>query len=413
MQLHTVGFSVKSSPRTFCSPTTVTSWAQSQNACQIRYQGANLISIHSDADRRFVSTLDTGVNWIGLHQNQQGGFEWVDGTGLDYTSWLPNAGSKEDCATINAQGYWQDFNCDNWAYAFCRKPAEHSFCKLDPDMRDECGYPGISGGECINFGCCWNPTQPDSKWCYHPSNSVTCLNEGGKCIPKSNANNCNRGIKDRHCENEGTSGVDQVCCINCTTKDCKEQESEWAREDTDCVLQSGTCQYTSMPCTKSGFAYRGEYFCGGPAERQCCAPAVKPTTTVVYTPETMPPTFSPATTPGSNTNAGQTAGIVIGVLVACCALFGGYYFKQNGTPFSTDQQSFNNLNNTNNSDGVVDGISNPLDATQGGDEDAEIMAQAQITEVIVDPTELHIPFQEFAESSSISSINEKDNVYVL
>ena len=46
-------------------------------------------------------------------------------------------------------------------------------------------------------------------------------------------------------------------------------------------------------------------------------------------------------------------------------LGGGYYVKQNGIPFIAEQQSFTNLNNDSNTDGVTDGISNPLG---GGDE---------------------------------------------
>jgi hypothetical protein len=41
-------------------------------------------------------------------------------------------------------------------------------------------------------------------------------------------------------------------------------------------------------------------------------------------------------------------------------LGGGYYVKQNGIPFIADQQSFTNLNSESNTDGVTDGISNPL-----------------------------------------------------
>ena len=55
--------------------------------------------------------------------------------------------------------------------------------------------------------------------------------------------------------------------------ECKDQESEWAKGDTQCVLQTGSCQFNTVRCTGNGFAYRPEYACGGPAERQCCAPA--------------------------------------------------------------------------------------------------------------------------------------------
>ena len=64
-------------------------WADAQQTCQINHHGANLISIHSDEDRRFLSAVDIGDSWIGLHRNTEGGFEWEDETGLDYTAWQP------------------------------------------------------------------------------------------------------------------------------------------------------------------------------------------------------------------------------------------------------------------------------------------------------------------------------------
>ena len=79
------------------------------------------------------------------------------------------------------------------------------------------------------------------------------------------------------------------------------------------------------------------------------------------TPETLPPTFSPPATPSSK-NGGKTAGIIIGVLFGICFVgAAGYYVKQNGNPLAVQQQSFINLNSSDNDNGVIDGISNPLD----------------------------------------------------
>ena len=130
------------------------------------------------------------------------------------------SGIPEECVITNGQGFWNDVPCENWNTALCRKVSEHSFCKLDYDKRDDCGWYGVEQEECISMGCCWNPTPEDvpGEWCFHPSNSVNCLNEGGQCIPNSRANNCNRGIKDSLCQNEGTSGGEQVCCLSCSSK---------------------------------------------------------------------------------------------------------------------------------------------------------------------------------------------------
>ena len=54
-------------------------------------------------------------------------------------------------------------------------------------------------------------------WCFHPSNSVACLNKGGTCVRKGSGSKCNRGFEEGLCENDGNSGAEQVCCINCMT----------------------------------------------------------------------------------------------------------------------------------------------------------------------------------------------------
>ena len=61
--------------------------------------GAKLVSIHDDNERRFIASVDSwdGDSWIGLKRNDNGGFEWIDGSPLDYTSWgdgEPNNGGK-------------------------------------------------------------------------------------------------------------------------------------------------------------------------------------------------------------------------------------------------------------------------------------------------------------------------------
>ena len=69
-------------------------------------------------------------------------------------------------------------------------------------------------------------------------------------------------------------------------------------------------------------------------------------------------------------------------------LGGGYYVKQNGVPFVAEQQSFTNLNSTNNDAGITDGISNPLgdddDNSNGGTYD-EPVAVAVADPVVTAP----------------------------
>ena len=49
-------------------------------------------------------------------------------------------------------------------------------------------------------------------------------------------------------------------------------------------------------------------------------------------------------------------------------LGGGYYVNQNGIPFIASQQSFGNINNSGNTEGITDGVSNPLDQITDDDE---------------------------------------------
>ena len=63
------------------------SWDNAVDKC-VKFQGAELASIHSDEERRFIASIDRGDQWIGLRRSGDGGFGlWSDGTGLDYTSW--------------------------------------------------------------------------------------------------------------------------------------------------------------------------------------------------------------------------------------------------------------------------------------------------------------------------------------
>ena len=150
------------------------------------FSGAKLASIHSDEERRFIASVDEwdGDSWIGLKRNENGGFEWIDDSPLDYTSWSdgePNnggsSGTAENCANTNGQGFWNDMSCDYGMSALCKRVASHEFCEVDGPDRKECGFPGIQAGECINYGCCWVPLD-SHYWCFHPKNSAQCDSAG-------------------------------------------------------------------------------------------------------------------------------------------------------------------------------------------------------------------------------------------
>ena len=161
------------------------------DACS-QMEGAKLASVHSDAERRFLSSIDKGDKWIGMARNEQGGFEWIDGSGVDYEAWQkgePNNGSwdGENCVIQNGQGFWNDVSCDGtWADAICRKPSLHEWCEVAGPDRTDCGYPGIDATTCINFGCCYDPLDGHN-WCFHPKQTAACESAGGagwdsKCV---------------------------------------------------------------------------------------------------------------------------------------------------------------------------------------------------------------------------------------
>ena len=363
--------------------------------------GAEMVSVHSDSERRFVTQLAQGQVWIGLHRNEEGGFEWTDETGLDFQAWKPgepnNGGGwgEENCAVADETGFWNDVSCSDWNYGVCKKPATHEFCEIPGTDRQECGFPGIDAGTCVGYGCCWVPLDGHF-WCFHPKSTAECQSAGStgwnnQCIPTSQVDprQCSRGADSSLCANSGTGGGEQTCCMSCQTAQCKNEENEWGKLDTNCIAKGGKCQFNSIKCSGGGKTYHTEsgFECGGPTERQCCAPNALPPTPPPTPPPipTVPEQPSPII-PNDGNSGGKTAGIVIGVLFAICAVLGfAYYVNQNGIPLVAQQQSFGNLNSSSNDDGVTDGIANPLDnLSEDGNEDNQIEPDNQVSAVVLE-----------------------------
>uniref|UniRef100_A0A667YLJ5 C-type lectin domain-containing protein n=1 Tax=Myripristis murdjan TaxID=586833 RepID=A0A667YLJ5_9TELE len=99
-------------------------WAEAEKYCL--HFGANLVSIHSSYENRFVKELirrGTGRHtrtWIGAtdsHQNRL--WFWTDGSRFDYSAWNhgePNnlyGWGREQCVEINygAEKGWNDLRC--------------------------------------------------------------------------------------------------------------------------------------------------------------------------------------------------------------------------------------------------------------------------------------------------------------
>ena len=63
-------------------------WQGAYDGC--RNMEADLISIHSESDRRWLSSVNMGDSWIGLQKLEPyitNNFEWTDGTPYDFTAW--------------------------------------------------------------------------------------------------------------------------------------------------------------------------------------------------------------------------------------------------------------------------------------------------------------------------------------
>lgn len=106
------------------------SWQDALQYC-IDEMGTMLASIHNDSDHESLlfAAIGTGANvsinssftssdyiWIGLNDtNDEGNFDWVDGSSLDYTNWAPSepgsGGAIRDCVDIE-NALWYDRVCD-------------------------------------------------------------------------------------------------------------------------------------------------------------------------------------------------------------------------------------------------------------------------------------------------------------
>jgi len=45
---------------------------------------------------------------------------------------------------------------------------EEKRCDFHPNDRTECGWYGITQAQCEAEGCCYDPTHPNTKWCFYP-----------------------------------------------------------------------------------------------------------------------------------------------------------------------------------------------------------------------------------------------------
>ncbi|KAK9526947.1 hypothetical protein VZT92_015619 [Zoarces viviparus] len=99
-------------------------WADAEMHCVV--EGANLVSIHSLEEHRFVRTLiknfdrAEGKTWIGLSDiHKEGTWMWSDGSRSNFATWSiyqpDNKNRVEHCVETNHSGEkkWNDDPCSN------------------------------------------------------------------------------------------------------------------------------------------------------------------------------------------------------------------------------------------------------------------------------------------------------------
>lgn len=94
-------------------------------------QGGSLVALHSEQEQAALLQIasDQGLPreyWIGLSdQDDEGDFDWVDGSSVDYLNWgggEPNDFDEEDCAELTGSGAWNDLDCGASLPYICRLP---------------------------------------------------------------------------------------------------------------------------------------------------------------------------------------------------------------------------------------------------------------------------------------------------
>ncbi|KAK4312213.1 hypothetical protein Pmani_016336 [Petrolisthes manimaculis] len=100
------------------------SWAIGNQECT--QEKADMVSIHSEEELHLIMKAITNIIhpvWIGLLQTKDNGYEWSDGTGLDFINWdtdEPNSEDEECVEQLADSGYWNDAVCNNKRTYICK-----------------------------------------------------------------------------------------------------------------------------------------------------------------------------------------------------------------------------------------------------------------------------------------------------
>ena len=102
----------------------IAGWS-ANDVCNFGFPGAKAVSIHDQDVNTFVAhdLMEGEGAWNGLFRNSDLGFQWLDGTPLDWTNWAsPPTGTDVACGSINYgrdSGKWGSLNCDVDGFFIC------------------------------------------------------------------------------------------------------------------------------------------------------------------------------------------------------------------------------------------------------------------------------------------------------
>jgi hypothetical protein len=101
-------------------------WHEAERIC--REQNSHLVSIHSEAENRFVHQLTHGLSsWIGYTDlDQDTHYKWSDNTKDDFTNWAKNCTGREhepDCKPEEKAKQWYDWDGGDAGTFVCKRNA--------------------------------------------------------------------------------------------------------------------------------------------------------------------------------------------------------------------------------------------------------------------------------------------------
>ena len=159
------------------------SFAEAEAICQA--EGGHLVSIHSDAELRYVKSLmpnRLGRVWFGAYRHQgtslARGWQWTDGSSFDYESWLPgepnNFKDRELCmASTNEPQSWNDGYCPQNRGYVCKRCGSAKKCATVPPAKVQIPVVTFSEIKATGLPCHltgqqnyvrWNHTQCEYKF---------------------------------------------------------------------------------------------------------------------------------------------------------------------------------------------------------------------------------------------------------